>query len=152
MSDVSRASFTSDPVPHPILLYDGVCGLCNRLNQFVLRHDPEGLFRFASLQSLLAEHILTRHDASARDLDTVYVVLNYNQPNESLYLRSDAAMFVLKRLGGIWRPAGILMGWLPRWFRDWTYNVVARNRYRVFGRYETCMLPSPETRSRFLDV
>ena len=152
MSDVSRNSFMSDPVPHPILLYDGVCGLCNRLNQFVLRRDPEGLFRFASLQSPLAERILTRHGASARDLGTVYVVVDYNQPNESLYLRSDAVVFIWTHLGGIWCPAGNLMGWLPRWFRDWAYRVVARNRYRVFGRYETCMLPSPETRSRFLDV
>jgi predicted DCC family thiol-disulfide oxidoreductase YuxK len=139
-------------VSHPILLYDGVCGLCNRLNQFVLRHDPEGLFRFASLQSPLAERILTRHGASARDLDTVYVVVNYNQPNESLRARSDAVVFVLTHLGGIWRPAGILVGCLPRWLRDWAYRLVARNRYRVFGRSETCMLPSPEHRSRFLDV
>ena len=152
MSGVSQTSFASDPAAHPILLYDGVCGLCNRLNQFVLRHDSAGFFRFASLQSPLAERILTRHGASARDLDTVYVVVNYNQPNESLSSRSDAVVFVSTHLGGIWRPAGILISWLPRWFRDWAYRVVARNRYRVFGRYETCMLPRPETRSRFLDV
>jgi len=152
MSDVSRTSLRSEPLSHPILLYDGVCGLCSRMNQFVLRHDPEGLFRFAWLQSPLAERILTRHGASARDLDTVYVVMNYNQPDESLRPRSDAVVFVLTHLGGIWRPAGILIGWLPRWFRDWAYDLVARNRYRVFGRSETCMLPSPENRSRFLDV
>ena len=152
MSDLSQTSFASDPASHPILLYDGVCGLCNRLNQFVLRHDPEGFFRFASLQSPLAERILTRHGASARDLDTVYIVVNYNKPDESLLARSDAVVFVSTHLGGVWRPAGILISWLPRWFRDWAYRVVARNRYRVFGRYETCMLPSPETRSRFLDL
>jgi len=142
----------TQPLSHPILLYDGVCGLCNRTNQFVLRHDPEGLFRFASLQSPLAERILTRHGASARDLDTVYVVVNYNQPDESLRPRSDAVVFILTRLGGIWRPAGILIGWLPQWFRDWAYNLVARTRYRIFGRYESCQLPSPENRRRFLDI
>ena len=152
MSDVSQTSFASDPASHPILLYDGACGLCNRLNQFVLRHDPEGLFCFASLQSSLAERILARHGASARDLDTVFIVVNYNHPDESLHARSDAVALVLTHLRGIWRPAGILIGLLPRWFRDWAYTLVASNRYRVFGRYETCMLPSPENRSRFLDV
>jgi predicted DCC family thiol-disulfide oxidoreductase YuxK len=152
MSGVSRTPVASDPLSHPLLLYDGVCGLCNRLNQFVLRHDPQGLFRFASLQSPLAEGILTRHGANARDLDTVYVVLNCSEPNESLLPRSDAVVFVLTHLGGIWRSAGILISWLPRWFRDWAYDRFARNRYRIFGRYETCMLPSPANRSRFLDV
>ncbi|MGD0759191.1 MAG: DUF393 domain-containing protein [Candidatus Sulfotelmatobacter sp.] len=68
---------------HPILLYDGVCGLCNRLNQFVLRRDPAGIFRFASLQSALAIRILARHGADAADLDTVYVVVNPDQPDET---------------------------------------------------------------------
>ena len=136
----------------PVLLYDGVCGLCNRLNQFVLRHDEERIFRFASLQSPLAERILNRHSANPRDLDTVYVVVSYNQPSESLLPRSDAVIFVLKQLAGIWRSAGILLSWLPLWFRDWAYRLVARNRYRIFGRHETCPLPSPEHRGRFLDV
>jgi predicted DCC family thiol-disulfide oxidoreductase YuxK len=152
MSELSRTSSAPDPLSHPIVLYDGVCGLCNRMNQFVLRHDRVGLFRFASLQSSLAEHILSRHGASARDLDTVYVVVNHNLPDESLCPRSDAVVFVLTHLAGLWRPAGLLIGLLPRWFRDWAYDFVARHRYRVFGRSESCLLPSPETRSRFLDV
>jgi predicted DCC family thiol-disulfide oxidoreductase YuxK len=137
---------------HPIVLYDGICGLCNRLNQFILRHDQKEVFRFATLQSLLAERILTRHGANARDLDTVYVVVNYGQPNESLLPRSDAVVFVLQRVGGIWRPSGVLINWLPRSFRDWAYRLIARNRYRIFGRSETCILPSPEHRGRFLDI
>lgn len=151
MSDISRIPSAAS-LSHPILLYDGVCGLCNRLNQFVLRHDPEGLFRFASLQSPLAERILTRHGASARDLDTVYVVMNYDQPNESLLPRSDAVSFILTNLGGVWRLAGILLSWLPQCFRDYAYNLVARNRYRIFGRSESCTLPSPEYPTRFLDI
>ena len=152
MGDVSPASLTSDFARHPILLYDGVCGLCNRLNQFVLRHDQRGCFRFAALQSPLAERILGRHGASARDLETVYAVLNYEQHNESLLRRSDAVVFVLSELGGIWRLAGLITGWLPRRFRDWAYDRVARNRYRFFGRSETCLLPTAENRSRFLDA
>src|SRR6266536_535345 len=83
----------------PILLYDGVCGLCNRLVQFILRRDAAGLFRFASLQSGLTERILVRHGADARDLNTVYVVLDHEQTDERLLPRSDAVIFILKNLG-----------------------------------------------------
>jgi predicted DCC family thiol-disulfide oxidoreductase YuxK len=137
---------------HPILLYDGVCGLCNRLNQFVLRRDPAGIFRFASLQSALAARTLSRHGADATDLDTVYVLVNPDQPDEYLLARSDAAIFVLKQLGGFWGLLGFVAQFKPRFLRDWGYRIVARNRYRFFGRSETCMLPSSENRDRFLDV
>jgi predicted DCC family thiol-disulfide oxidoreductase YuxK len=139
-------------MPHPILLYDGVCGLCNRLNQFVLRRDPAGVFRFASLQSALAARILARHGADARDLDTVYVVVNPDQADEYLLARSDAIIFVLKQFGGFWRVAGFVAKLKPRFLRDWGYRVIARNRYRMFGRSETCMLPAPDHRDRFLDL
>jgi predicted DCC family thiol-disulfide oxidoreductase YuxK len=141
---------------HPIILYDGVCGLCNRLNQFVLRRDREGIFRFAWLQSPLAARILAQHGANPQDLDTVYVVLNHDltkqaQPDELLLPRSDAVIFVLKRLGGIWKVLGLFVQFLPRRLRDWGYRMVAGNRYRVFGRFETCMLPSARDRSKFID-
>jgi len=141
-----------EPMTHPILLYDGVCGLCNRLNQFVLRRDPAGIFRFASLQSALAARTLSRHGADATDLDTVYVVVNPDQPDEYLLARSDAAIFVLKQLGGFWGLLGFVAQFKPRFLRDLGYRVVARNRYRFFGRSETCFLPSSENRGRFLDV
>ena len=137
---------------HPILLYDGVCGLCNRMNQFVLRHDQAGVFRFASLQSALAGRILARHGADAADLDTVYVVVNPDQPDEHLLARSDAVIFVLKQLGGFWSLTRFVLQFEPRFLRDWAYRAVARNRYRFFGRSETCFLPSSENRGRFLDV
>jgi predicted DCC family thiol-disulfide oxidoreductase YuxK len=137
---------------HPILLYDGVCGLCNRMNQFVLRHDRAGVFRFASLQSALAGRILARHGADAADLDTVYVVVNPDQPDEHLLGRSDAVIFVLQQLGGFWGLTGFVLRFKPRFLRDLGYRVVARNRYRFFGRSETCFLPSSENRGRFLDV
>ncbi len=149
-------------MPHPIILYDGVCGLCNRLNQFILRRDPDAIFRFASLQSPFAERILSRHGANPQDLDTVYVVVNLDltnhdlakeaQPDERLLPRSDAIIFVLKRLGGIWKLLGVFLQLLPRVLRNGAYRLVARNRYRIFGRFETCMLPSPENRKRFLDI
>jgi len=139
-------------VSHPILLYDGVCGLCNRAVQFVLRHDRTGIFRFASLQSELAVQILKRHGADPAALDTVYVVVGSELTNEVLLGRSHAVQFVLRELGGMWRVFAFALWVLPRPLRDWGYGVVARNRYQMFGKYETCPLPSEDTRSRFLDV
>jgi predicted DCC family thiol-disulfide oxidoreductase YuxK len=137
---------------HPVLLYDGVCGLCNRLVQFILRHDRAGAFRFASLQSDLAARILARHGRDVHDLDTMYVVVNHDAPAEALFARSDAVRFVFTQLGGIWRASAIMLKLLPHSLCDFTYNAIARRRYRIFGRSETCILPAPENRARFLDV
>jgi predicted DCC family thiol-disulfide oxidoreductase YuxK len=134
-----------------IVLYDGVCGLCNRLNQFLLKRDAHDRFRFASLQSDLAASLLKRHGADSRDLNTVYVVLDYNQPGERLLARSDAILHLVTQLDGIWKwaRAGRL---LPKGFRDGIYKLVARNRYRVFGKHDSCMLPDPKHRHKFLEV
>jgi predicted DCC family thiol-disulfide oxidoreductase YuxK len=139
------------PEPNPIVLYDGVCGLCNRLVQFLLKHDSHDRFRFASLQSEFARQVLTRHDADPHDLDTVYVVKDFGHPDESLLARSDAVLYMLQQLGGIWKLTAVGRV-LPRRLRDAIYSVVATNRYRVFGKYESCMLPEPKHRARFLDV
>ncbi len=178
-------------MPHPILLYDGVCGLCNRLVQFVLRRDPAGVFHFASLQSALAARILARHGADSRDLNTLYVIVDYELAGERVLIRSDAVIFVLKQLAAVtelrsageplrlrsgqagaavptqaiptqalptqtrltlWRVVGFLLQLVPRPLRDWGYRIVARYRYRVFGRAESCILPAPENRDRFLEV
>jgi predicted DCC family thiol-disulfide oxidoreductase YuxK len=135
---------------HPIILYDGVCGLCNRFVQFILRRDRNGVFRFASLQSALAAPILVRQGANPSDLDTVYVAVNYDLPNEYLLSRSDAVIFVLKQ-PRLWRPAAFLLQLLPKFLSDPAYNVIARNRYRIFGRSEACPLPRDQDRTRFLD-
>jgi len=136
---------------NPIVLYDGVCGLCNRLNQFLLKRDTHDRFRFASLQSDLAASLLKRHGFDSLDLDTVYVVLDYNQPGERLLARSDAILHVLTELDGVWKwaRAGRL---LPKVLRDGIYKLVARNRYRVFGKHDSCMLPDPKHRHKFLEV
>ena len=136
---------------NPIVLYDGVCGLCNRLVQFLLKRDGQDRLRFASLQSDFAATILERHGADPHDLDTVYVVKDFEQPNEKLLARSNAILHVFSELGGIWRLSGAGKV-LPRWLRDRLYDLVAKNRYRVFGKYESCMLPEPEQRRKFLDM
>jgi predicted DCC family thiol-disulfide oxidoreductase YuxK len=136
---------------NPIVLYDGVCGLCNHLVQFLLKHDRNDRFRFASLQSEFANGLLIGHGVDPHDLDTVYVVKDYGQPEESLLARSDAILYMLVQLGSIWKMTAI-GSLLPKAFRDAVYKAVARNRYRVFGKHESCMLPEPKHRARFLDV
>ena len=134
----------------PIILYDGVCGLCNRLSQFVLARDPAGRFRFAALQGTVAGEILTRHGRDPRDLDTLYLVLAPGRPEERLLRKSDAALWILRELGGAWRLAAVLRV-VPRAIRDLGYDLVARTRYRLFGRYDACPVPDPRHRARFLD-
>jgi predicted DCC family thiol-disulfide oxidoreductase YuxK len=141
----------SEPESNPIVLYDGVCGLCNRLVQFLLKNDSNDRFRFASLQSEFSSRLLTRHGVDPHDLDTVYVVKDYDQSNELLLARSDAILYMLKQLGGVWSLAGIGRV-LPKAFRDAVYKIVARHRYRVFGKHESCMLPEPKHRAKFLEV
>ena len=138
-------------MPNPILLYDGVCGLCNRLVQFVLRHDHNAIFHFASLQSAPAARILARHGANPGDLDTVYVVVNHELPGEYLLSRSDAVVFILNQLE-VTRPLTASVQLLPKFLRNAAYNTVARHRYKIFGRSEVCVLPRDQDRARFLDL
>lgn len=136
---------------NPIILYDGVCGLCNRLVRFVLKRDSRALFRFASLQSEFAATVLVRHGAAPDQLDTMYLVLGHGTPSEHLLDRADAGLFVWRNLGAPWKWIAAIYGLLPRPLRNWGYLLVARNRYRFFGKYDTCPLPDPRYRSRFLD-
>jgi len=135
---------------HPIVLYDGVCGLCNRLVQFLLKRDKRERLRFASLQSHFAERVLTRHGIDPKDLDTVQVVINYDRPDEQVVSRSDAVLRASAELGMPWNALAATARIIPRALRDVAYRFVARNRYRVFGKYETCMLPDANQRHRFL--
>ena len=136
---------------NPIILYDGVCALCNRLVQFVLKHDSRDRFRFASLQSDFAARVLRRHGVAPENLDTMHVVLDYSLPGERLASRSAAAVVVLQELGGACAALGSALRVLPMWLRNWAYNLVARNRYRTFGKYEACPIPEERHRHKFLD-
>jgi predicted DCC family thiol-disulfide oxidoreductase YuxK len=134
-----------------LLLFDGVCGLCASLVQFVLARDPAGVFHFASLSSPEGRSIVTRHGGDPDDVSTVYVVADYRTPGPRPLTRSRAALFVLGALGWPWKAA-TLFGLLPTALLDRAYDVVARNRYRVFGRREQCLMPRPEWRDRFIDL
>lgn len=143
------------PGGHPVVLYDGVCGFCNRVVRRTIRRDPDGLFRFAPLQSEPARAALARHGmalpaASSPDPGTFYLVLDWGAPGERLLARSDAVLFILRSLPRHSLAAGLYL-LLPRFLRDALYNFVARHRYRWFGRYDACPLPRPEDRARFLE-
>jgi len=139
-------------VNHLIVFYDGVCGLCNRLVQFLLKRDRNDRLRFASLQSEFAIKVLSRHGIDPRDLDTLDVVENYEEPSEGVLNRSDAVLRATGELGALWSLAAIAGSIIPRPLRDLFYRFVAKNRYRVFGKSETCMLPEPKYQAKFLDM
>jgi predicted DCC family thiol-disulfide oxidoreductase YuxK len=128
----------------PILLFDGVCNLCSRVVQFVIRHDPAGRFRFAALQSPAGQRLLVEHGLPADALDTFVLI-----EGARCFTRSDAAIELARRLDGAWRWLR-LAAVVPRPIRDWAYGVLVRNRYRWFGRRESCMVPTPELSQRFL--
>jgi predicted DCC family thiol-disulfide oxidoreductase YuxK len=134
-----------------VVFYDGVCGLCNRLNRFLLRRDRDARFRFAPLQGELAARTLARYGFDPSDLDTVYVIAHWRSQNERVLARSPAILYSLDRLGGGWRALARVGARLPVAFSDALYRVVARNRYRVFGKFDSCPVPPPAWRERFLD-
>jgi predicted DCC family thiol-disulfide oxidoreductase YuxK len=143
---------TSNPASgHNLVLYDGICGLCNRLNQFVLQRDSREAFDFASIQSGAGREILTRFGRNADELTTFYVVADYCGGAPVLFSKARAALFVMKTLGPPWSWLGVF-GVLPNAVLDWGYDTVAGNRYRLFGRYESCLMPAAKYKHRFIDV
>lgn len=135
--------------PH-LLLFDGVCALCSGVVQFVLERDRARLFDFAPLQSEAAKRILGRLGRDAGALDTFYIVKDYRGAAPVALERVDAALFLMSALGWPWKAAGIFRIY-PAFVRNAAYDVVARERYRLFGKREQCFLPRPEDRKRFID-
>jgi predicted DCC family thiol-disulfide oxidoreductase YuxK len=133
-----------------LVLYDGVCGLCNRVVQFILARDRRGVFRFAALQSALGRRLVAHAGGDPFELVAFYVVANYETAEAEVITRSRAALFVAAALGWPWKAATAI-GILPTRLLDRAYDVVARNRYRLFGRYEQCLVPSAEHRDRFVE-
>jgi predicted DCC family thiol-disulfide oxidoreductase YuxK len=132
------------PTPPRIVLYDGVCGLCDRLVQFLVAKDRERLLRYAPLQGDTAARLRAQHAAIPQDLDTMVFV-----DEGQVYLRSRAAARIARYLPWPWR-AGAAVRFVPRVVADWAYGLVARSRYRIFGKVEACGLPTPEERRLLL--
>ena len=148
---VASAQAPSSVGGRHLVLYDGVCGLCNRLNQFVLPRDTRGVFDFAPLQSRVGRELLTRFNRNPDDLNTFYVVVDYHGGAPGLLSKARAGLFVMKAIGRPWRWLGVF-GVLPSGVLDRGYDLIARNRYRLFGRYESCLMPATEYKQRFIDV
>ena len=128
-----------------LVLYDGVCALCSRLHQFLLKHDHRAVFTFASLQSVTGRAIVERFGGNPRELTSFYVLANYRTGRAQIFSRSSAALFAAGELAWPWKWA-VLMRVLPPAVLDCVYDVVAR-----IGRHEQCLTPRPELRSRFVE-
>lgn len=146
-SPVASVEAAAVPAGEPggaVVLFDGVCNLCNASVQFILRRDPEGRFRFASLQSEAGRELMRARGMDPDLLSSVVLV-----EGGRAFTRSDAALRIARGLGGGWPLLGALRV-VPRPVRDRVYEWVAANRYRWFGKRDSCMLPAPEHRGRFL--
>ncbi len=131
----------------PVLLFDGVCNLCNGWVNYVIDHDPESHIRFAPLQSRAGEKLLEAHGLDSEKPDSVVLLDRDNR----VYERSDAVLRVAAYLKGL--PRLLRMGvMVPRTLRNLIYDLVARNRYRWFGRRDQCRMPDPGLKDRFLEM
>ncbi|MGV0969869.1 MULTISPECIES: thiol-disulfide oxidoreductase DCC family protein [unclassified Empedobacter] len=128
-----------------IILFDGICNLCNQSVQFVIEHDKKNQFRFASLQSDFGQNFLKENNLDATQFDSVVFI-----EDDKFYTKSSAALKISKYLDGITSLLTIFMI-VPKPLRDVVYSFIAKNRYRWFGKQESCWLPSPELKAKFLD-
>lgn len=134
-----------DTAAYAVVLFDGVCSFCNKAVRFIIRRDRNAYFRFASLQSDAGIALLADHGQAPR-LDSIVLV-----ENGRVFTESTAALRIARRLDGWWKAAVVLLA-IPKPVRDFVYRSFARRRYRWFGRQESCMLPTPEQKARFLDI
>lgn len=130
---------------HPVILFDGICNLCSGAVQFIIKHDPKKHFRFASLQSKFGEEVMKHFGLPVNQFNS-FILLE----NGKIYTRSTAALKVAKKLKGAWSLAyGFII--IPYFIRDAVYNLIARNRYKWFGKKEECWIPTSELKSLFLE-
>ena len=131
---------------HALIVFDGVCVLCNGWVRFLLRHDREARFRFAAMQGAAGRALLARHGLDADDPASFLLV-----DHEGAWTDTEAIARVLGALGGTWPLGARLLRAMPHGLRDAAYRGLARNRYRLFGRHDACPLPTPAQRARFID-
>jgi len=127
-----------------ILLFDGVCNLCNRVVQFVIKRDTKATIKFASLQSDAGQVLLKKVGLPTDNFTSIVLIINNNH-----YLKSTAGLRVLKKLGGVWKLLYVFI-FLPKPLRDFIYDLIAKNRYQMFGKRDVCMLPTDDLKQRFL--
>jgi predicted DCC family thiol-disulfide oxidoreductase YuxK len=127
-----------------IILFDGICNLCNSSVQFILKRDPDAHFRFGSLQSDFGQASIEKYGLS-KNLSSIVLI-----EDDKSFIKSTAALKISKHLQGAWKLLSILQI-IPRPLRDFFYDIIAKNRYKWFGKQDSCMLPSPEYKDRFID-
>jgi len=132
--------------PGGLVIFDGVCNLCEASVNFIIRHDKDGIFRFVPSQSELGAALQQQYGVNTAGLDTVVLIRDGR-----LYTESDAGVRIAAAFDGPWRLLG-LASWVPRPVRNWVYRRIANNRYAWFGRKEVCLIPTPEMRGRFLEM
>lgn len=130
---------------NPIILFDGVCNLCNRFIQFIIKRDPNARFKFASIQSESGQFILHKLNQSKSSFDSIIYI-----KENKYFVKSSAGLQILKDLGGPWQVFYVFI-LIPQFIRDPIYNFIAKKRYKLFGKRDTCMIPSPEIKQRFLE-
>ena len=133
-----------------VLLYDGLCGFCDRLVGFLLQSDRQQIFHFAPLGGVFASELLNRHP-HLKAVDSLVLVENSGLEHEVVWVRSEAVRRISRDLGGMWRIADLLLSIVPKWLQDSGYDIFARNRYRWFGRYDACRVPNSSALDRFLE-
>jgi predicted DCC family thiol-disulfide oxidoreductase YuxK len=134
------------PLHKKIILFDGVCNLCNSVVQFIIKHDKKDDFRFVALQSRLGQEILTYIGVDSKNIDSVILY----EPGVAYYYKSDAALQIAKNLNGLF-SLGVIFKIIPTGIRNHLYDYIARNRYKWYGKKESCMIPSPELKIKFLE-
>ena len=133
------------PNDKKIILFDGICNLCNSSVQYVIKHDKKDVFRFVAIQSELGQRIINHIGISKRHIDSIILYI----PGRAYFYKSTAALEIAKRLGGIFTYTTIFRI-IPSGIRDVLYDYVAKNRYKWYGKKESCMVPTPELKSKFL--
>ena len=128
-----------------IILFDGVCNLCNGFVNFIIQRDKKNSFQFGSLQSAKVQELLKQYNYTSTQMSTVILL-----ENEKIHTQSTAVIKIAKQLGGIWALFNAFII-VPRFIRDFLYNLVARHRYRLFGRRDACMIPGSEWNAKFIE-
>jgi predicted DCC family thiol-disulfide oxidoreductase YuxK len=129
---------------HNVILFDGVCNLCNAAVNFVIDYDNKNIFRFTSLQSDIGQQLLKANGLNTQEFNSFLLV-----QNDKILQKSTAALTVAIQLGGIWKLAAIFLI-IPAFIRDMVYDYISKNRYRWFGKTESCRMPTPELKAKFL--
>lgn len=131
-------------LPVKIILFDGMCNLCNFSIRFIIKRDKRKLFKFASIQSEVGQSLLKQFNIQTENADSVVYI-----KDDRCFARSAAVLNILKDLGSVWKTFYVFIV-IPKFLRDFIYNVIAKIRYRVFGKREKCMIPTDDIRNRFL--